>query len=89
MLYCKSSGRRFLQHELVRVTCDSRDCRNMRLRESCATLVKFDEILPLYELSTAIIMPSFTISNKFHQVSLSFITCLTTNMDYHIQFVIK
>ena len=47
MLYCKSSVRRLLQHELARVTCDSRDSRNMRLPESCATLVKFDEILPL------------------------------------------
>ena len=47
MLYCKSSGRRLLQHELARVACDSWDSRNMRLRESCATLVKFDEILPL------------------------------------------
>ena len=46
-LYCKSSGRRLLQHVFVRVACDSRDSRNMRLRESCATLVKFDEILPL------------------------------------------
>ena len=54
MLYCKSNGRRLLQHELARVACDSRDSRHMmRLRESCATescvtLVKFDEILPLY-----------------------------------------
>ena len=48
MLYCKSSGRRLLQHELARVACDSRDSRNMKLRESCATLVKFDEFLPLY-----------------------------------------
>ena len=47
MLYCKSSGRRLLQHELARVTCDSRDSHNMRLRETCATRVKFDEILPL------------------------------------------
>ena len=48
MLYYKRSGRRLLQHELARVACDSRDSRNMKLQESCATLVKFDEFLPLY-----------------------------------------
>ena len=54
MLYCKSSGRRLLQHELARVACDSRDSLNMRLRESCATLVKFDKILPLVCVSVCV-----------------------------------
>ena len=70
MLYCKSSGRRLLQHELGRVTCDSRDSRNMRLRESCVTLVKFDEILPLQKINSPHMVitpiPYFTMTSQSH-----------------------